>query len=167
MPAGTLVQFHQYDAYDGNEGYTFGHWATPDVSCRVHGLRLRLGKTTGIVGSVVGSIWSQAGVRLATGTVSGIAINGTTEIDITFVAPVDLIGGTTYTFSCYADHANYRCNNADPASHAHAAAGVSFTVVQNKFEAGDAFPNQQGSNWAIENSPFIEVVSGRKNQMII
>lgn len=93
---------------DGDTGSVeLGVQFRPAVDGTVSGVRFYKG--TGNTGGHSGSVWSAAGVRLASGTFTGETASGWQTL--TFAAPLAVTAGTTYTASYFAPRGHYAVNN--------------------------------------------------------
>ncbi|MEU5696788.1 DUF4082 domain-containing protein, partial [Actinosynnema sp. NPDC020468] len=88
---------------DDSGAYELGVRFSPTQSGQITGVKFYKGE--GNTGTHTGSLWSAAGVRLATGTFTGETVNGWQTL--TFATPVTVAPGLVYTASYYAPAGHY------------------------------------------------------------
>nr|WP_308258296.1 DUF4082 domain-containing protein [Saccharothrix obliqua] len=88
---------------DDGGAYELGVRFSPTQSGQITGIRFYKGE--GNTGTHTGSLWSSAGVRLATGTFTGETASGWQTL--TFATPVTVAPGLTYTASYFAPNGHY------------------------------------------------------------
>ncbi|MFB9503459.1 DUF4082 domain-containing protein [Saccharothrix mutabilis subsp. capreolus] len=88
---------------DDSGSYELGVRFSPTQSGQITGVRFYKGE--GNTGTHTGSLWSSAGVRLATGTFGGESASGWQTL--TFTTPVTVSPGLVYTASYYAPNGHY------------------------------------------------------------
>ncbi|WP_211240771.1 DUF4082 domain-containing protein [Hamadaea tsunoensis] len=86
---------------------TLGVRFTPQVNGTITGIRFYKG--TGNTGTHVGTLWSNTGTQLATGTFTGETSTGWQTL--TFSTPVSVTAGATYVASYYAPSGHYAEQN--------------------------------------------------------
>jgi hypothetical protein len=126
---------------------------TSDIAGFVTGVRFYKGAAN--TGSHTGSLWSQNGTRLASGTFTGETASGWQTLQ--FAVPVAILANTTYVASYYAPNGHYsveksffynRDYDAAPL-HAQALSPTDSTKLNGVYSNGAGFPSNsyQGSNY--------------------
>ncbi|GAA1336907.1 hypothetical protein GCM10009660_18180 [Catellatospora bangladeshensis] len=138
---------------DDNGAYELGVRFSPTRSGRITGVKFYKGE--GNTGTHTGSLWSSAGVRLATGTFTGETANGWQTL--TFDTPVTVAPGLVYTASYYTPNGRYAIDNgyfqatgvnAPPLTAPQTGDGSPNGV----FQPGGGFPtmSHQGNNYWVD-----------------
>ncbi|WP_433271825.1 DUF4082 domain-containing protein [Actinosynnema sp. CS-041913] len=138
---------------DDNGAYELGVRFIPTQSGQITGVKFYKGE--GNTGTHTGSLWSSAGVRLATGTFTGETANGWQTL--TFPSPVTVAPGLVYTASYFAPNGHYSIDNgyfqasgvnAPPLTAPQTGEGNPNGV----FQTGGGFPttSHQGNNYWVD-----------------
>ncbi|MBB5959419.1 methionine-rich copper-binding protein CopC [Saccharothrix tamanrassetensis] len=138
---------------DDSGAYELGVRFSPTQSGQITGVKFYKGE--GNTGTHTGSLWSSAGVRLATGTFTGETANGWQTL--TFNTPVTVAPGLMYTASYYAPNGHYSIDNGY-----FQASGVTASPLtapqtgdgnpNGVFQTGGGFPtmSHQGNNYWVD-----------------
>nr|WP_246018845.1 DUF4082 domain-containing protein [Saccharothrix australiensis] len=138
---------------DDSGAYELGVRFSPTRSGRITGVRFYKGE--GNTGTHTGSLWSSAGVRLATGTFTGETAQGWQTL--TFDTPVTVSPGLMYTASYFAPNGHYSIDSgyfqatgvdAPPLTAPRTGEGNPNGV----FQTGGGFPttSHQGNNYWVD-----------------
>jgi len=132
-------------AIEDGSAVELGVRVKPSVDGFITGIRFYKG--AGNTGTHTGSLWSNTGTRLATGTFSDESASGWQTM--TFSSPVAVNGGTTYVASYYAPSGNYATDdwfftsnwNNGPLTAPRSAGGAAGNGVF-KYGTGGGFPDE-------------------------
>ncbi len=130
---------------DGN-AYELGMSFTPQVNGKIAGVKFL--KSANNTGTHTGSLWSQSGTLLATGTFTGETATGWQTL--TFDTPVTVTAGAVYVVSYHAPNGHYSWSWEYTNKRVFPVTTPALRGLGSFYRAGTGFPNQDfppGSFW--------------------